>query len=66
MCSLLTFQVSRTNYLEQFYETTCRGEIFMYACEINVNKALFHCAIFSATCLAMVENVPLQVAEVWC
>ena len=25
-----------------------------------------HCAIFSATCLAMVENVALQVAKVWC
>ena len=29
-------------------------------------KALLHCAIFSATCLALVENVALQVAEVWC
>ena len=27
-------------------------------------KALLHCAFFSATCLAMVENVALQVAEV--
>ena len=39
MCSLLTFQVSRIN-LEQFYETTCRGEIFMYACKINVTAGL--------------------------
>ena len=29
-------------------------------------KALLHCAIFSETCLAMVENVALQVVEVWC
>ena len=29
-------------------------------------KALLHCAIFSATCLARVENVALQVAEIWC
>ena len=29
-------------------------------------KVLLHCAIFSATCLAMVGNVALQVAEVWC
>ena len=29
-------------------------------------KVLLHCAIFSATCLATVENVALQVAEVWC
>ena len=29
-------------------------------------KALLHYAIFSATCLAMVENLTLQVAEVWC
>ena len=32
-------------------------------------KALSHCAIFSATCLAMVENVKnvaLQVAEILC
>ena len=29
-------------------------------------KALLHYAIFSATCLAMVENLALQVAEVWC
>ena len=28
--------------------------------------ALLHYAIFSATCLAMVENLALQVAEVWC
>ena len=28
-------------------------------------KALLHYAIFSATCLAMVENLALQVAEVW-
>ena len=32
---VVNFQVSRTN-LEQFYETTCRGEIFMYACKMNV------------------------------
>ena len=30
MCSLLTFQVSRNN-LEQFYETTCRGEWCVFA-----------------------------------
>ena len=30
MCSLLTFQVSRTN-LELFYETTCRGELCVFA-----------------------------------
>ena len=29
-------------------------------------KALLHRAIFSATCLAMVENLALQLAEVWC
>ena len=29
-------------------------------------KALLHCAFFSATCLAMVEKVALQAAEVWC
>ena len=29
-------------------------------------KALLHYAISSATCLAMVENVALQVAEVGC
>ena len=29
-------------------------------------KALLHCAIFSATCLAMVANLALQVAAVWC
>ena len=29
-------------------------------------KVLLHYAIFSATCLAMVENLVLQVAEVWC
>ena len=29
-------------------------------------KALLHYAIFSATCLAMVGNLALQVAEVWC
>ena len=28
-------------------------------------KSLLHCAIFSATCLAIVENVALQVAEDW-
>ena len=29
-------------------------------------KALLHCANFSATCLARVENLALQVAEIWC
>ena len=29
-------------------------------------KALLHFATCSATCLAIVENVALQVAEVWC
>ena len=29
-------------------------------------KALLHYAIFSATCLVIVENLALQVAEVWC
>ena len=28
-------------------------------------KALLHYAVFSATCLAMIENFALQVAEVW-
>ena len=28
-------------------------------------KVLLHCAILSATCLAMFENVAFQVAEVW-
>ena len=32
----------------------------------NTAKALLHCAIFSATCLTMLENVALQVAEVRC
>ena len=29
-------------------------------------KVLLHCAIFSAICLAMAENVALQVPDVWC
>ena len=29
-------------------------------------KALLHCAIFSATCLAILENVTLRAAEVLC
>ena len=29
-------------------------------------NALLHCAIFSATCLAMLEIVALQVSEVEC
>ena len=29
-------------------------------------KAVLHCAIFSATCLAMLEYIALQVPEVWC
>ena len=33
---------------------------------LNIIKALLHCAILSATCLAMLENVALQVAEVGC
>ena len=32
----------------------------------KVVKALLSYAIFSATCLAMVGNLALQVAEVWC
>ena len=37
-----------------------------FKCLLWEVKVLLHCAIFSATCLAMVENVALQVAEVRC
>ena len=30
----------------------------------RIFKALLHCAIFPATCLAMLENIALQIAEV--
>ena len=44
------------------YRTVCKCQNFVS----GTLKALLHCAIFSATCLAVVENLALQVAEVWC
>ena len=38
----------------------------LFSVDLCLLKALLHYAIFSATCLAMVENLALQVAEVWC
>ena len=46
--------------------STATHTCYMYVhVKENNLKAVLHCAIFSATCFAMVENVTLQVAEVW-
>ena len=52
-------QKPNTHFCDQL---TKRNDLF------RVIKALLHlhCAIFSATCITMVEIVALQVAEVWC
>ena len=38
----------------------------MWQASFELVKALLYYAIFSATCLAMVENLAFQVAEIWC
>ena len=53
----------------KFHAMDCHFTDFRITDKQNVGyavKALLHYAIFSATCLAVVENLVLQVAEVWC
>ena len=54
-----------SNIKENFFFIQLESRILLHFHRCTV-KALLCCAIFSAACLAMLEHVALQVAEVGC
>ena len=63
-------QNSQTTFRNSAHHTIAVKEIQESSVSVSTvsYRILLHCAIFSATCpyLAMVENLALQFAEVWC